>query len=86
GERNRNIAELETREAKLMELSQRLNLALESSTIGIWELQDHSSSLLWDARAAALHGKPAEEGSRPLDEWLAAILPADRETAEVHFF
>ncbi|MBX4959377.1 bifunctional diguanylate cyclase/phosphodiesterase [Rhizobium lentis] len=86
GERNRNIAELETREAKLMELSQRLNLALESSNIGIWELQDHSNSLLWDARAAALHGKPAEEGSRPLDEWLAAILPADRDIAEVHFF
>ncbi|MBX4875287.1 EAL domain-containing protein [Rhizobium bangladeshense] len=86
GERNRNIAELETREAKLLELSQRLNLALESSNIGIWELQDHSSGLLWDARAAALHGKPAEEGSRPLDEWLAAILPVDRELAEVHFF
>ena len=86
GERNRNIAELETREAKLMEVSQRLNLALESSNIGIWELQDHSTSLLWDACAAALHGKPAEEGSRPLDEWLAAILPEDREIAEVHFF
>ncbi|WP_092752072.1 bifunctional diguanylate cyclase/phosphodiesterase [Rhizobium aethiopicum] len=86
GERNRNIAELEMRETKLMELSQRLNLAHESSNIGIWELQDHSSSLLWDACAAALHGKPAEEGSRPLDEWLAAIVPPDREIAEVHFF
>ncbi|PDS27783.1 bifunctional diguanylate cyclase/phosphodiesterase [Rhizobium phaseoli] len=85
GERNRNIAELEAREAKLMEVSQRLNLALESSNIGIWELQD-SSSLLWDACAAALHGKPAEEGSRPLDEWLAAVLPEDRDIAEVHFF
>ncbi|MFF0920079.1 bifunctional diguanylate cyclase/phosphodiesterase [Rhizobium leguminosarum] len=86
GERNRNITALETREAKLLELSQRLNLALESSNIGIWELEDHSSSLLWDARAAALHGKAAKEGSRVLDEWLAAILPEDRETAEVHFF
>ncbi|MBX5197479.1 EAL domain-containing protein [Rhizobium sp. NZLR10] len=86
GERNRNITELETREAKLKELSQRLNLALKSSNIGIWELQDHTSSLLWDARAAALHGKPAQEGSRALDEWLAAILPEDRDIAEVHFF
>ncbi|TAU66957.1 bifunctional diguanylate cyclase/phosphodiesterase [Rhizobium ruizarguesonis] len=86
GERNRNITALERREAKLLELSQRLNLALESSNIGIWELEDHSSSLLWDARAAALHGKAAAEGSRALDEWLAAILPEDRETAEVHFF
>jgi diguanylate cyclase (GGDEF)-like protein len=86
GERNRNISELVAREAKLLELSQRLNLALQSSNIGIWELQDHSSSVLWDARAAALHGKPATEGSWPLDEWLAAILPEDREIAEVHFF
>ncbi|QKK24807.1 bifunctional diguanylate cyclase/phosphodiesterase [Rhizobium hidalgonense] len=86
GERNRNIAELETREAKLKELSQRLDLALESSNIGIWELQDDSSSLLWDARAAALHGKPAQEGSRALDEWLAAIQPEDRDIAEMHFF
>ncbi|WP_027666667.1 bifunctional diguanylate cyclase/phosphodiesterase [Rhizobium leguminosarum] len=86
GERNRNINALETREAKLLELSQRLNLALESSNIGIWELQDYSNSLHWDARAAALHGKPAQEGSRALDEWLAAILPEDRDTAEVHFF
>ncbi|MBB4295179.1 MULTISPECIES: EAL domain-containing protein [Rhizobium] len=88
GERNRNITELETREAKLKELSQRLDLALESSNIGIWELQDqdHTSSLLWDARAAALHGKPAQETSRALDEWLATILPEDRDIAEVHFF
>ncbi|MDR9808149.1 bifunctional diguanylate cyclase/phosphodiesterase [Rhizobium hidalgonense] len=86
GERNRNITELETREAKLKELSQRLDLALESSNIGIWELQDHTNSLFWDARAAALHGKPAQEGSRALDEWLAAILPEDRDIAEVHFF
>jgi diguanylate cyclase (GGDEF)-like protein len=86
GERNRNIVQLETREAKLLELSQRLNLALESSNIGIWELQDSGSSILWDKRASALHGEQATEGRRPLEEWLATILPDDREIAEVHFF
>ncbi len=39
-----------------------------------------------DARAAALHGKPAEDGSHSLEDWLAAIVPEDRHIAEVHFF
>ncbi|MBW9115768.1 EAL domain-containing protein [Rhizobium cauense] len=86
GERNRNIAQLKVREAALLKLSQRLNLALESSNIGIWELHDHAHTLSWDARAAALHGKPAQDGNHSLEDWLAAIAPEDRHIAEVHFF
>ncbi len=86
GERNRNIRQLQAREATLLELSQRLNLALESSNIGIWELHDHGHTLFWDARAAALHGKAAEDGSHSLEDWLATIVPEDRHVAEVHFF
>ncbi|MCS0458262.1 MULTISPECIES: bifunctional diguanylate cyclase/phosphodiesterase [Rhizobium] len=86
GERNRNIEQLKVREAALLKLSQRLDLALESSNIGIWELHDHGHTLFWDARAAALHGKPAEDGSHSLEDWLAAIVPEDRHIAEVHFF
>ncbi|WP_454848427.1 EAL domain-containing protein [Rhizobium binxianense] len=85
GERNRNIAELETREAKLLELSQRLNLALHSSNIGVWELLDDDGCLLWDGRAASLHGMRREKGSRPLDVWLATIVPEDRGIARTHF-
>ncbi|WP_183745207.1 EAL domain-containing protein [Rhizobium sp. BK196] len=86
GERNRNIAQLETRGGKLLELSQRLNLALESSRIGIWELQENATSLVWDSRASTLHGLKAIEGSQPLDVLLSTIVPEDREIAEVHFF
>jgi diguanylate cyclase (GGDEF)-like protein len=86
GERNRNISQLEAREATLLELSQRLNLALESSNIGIWELRDHGHSLFWDSRASALHGKAAKDGIHSLEEWLATIVPEDRDIAEVHFF
>lgn len=86
GERNRNIVQLKVREATLLKLSQRLNLALESSNIGIWELHDHGETLFWDARAAALHGKPAADGSHSLEDWLAAIVAEDRHLAEVHFF
>lgn len=86
GERNRNVSELEAREAKLLELSQRLNLALESSNIGIWELHDDSGTFFWDTRTAALHGKAAGDGSYPLDEWFSVIHPEDRVIAELHFF
>ncbi|CCM74672.1 bifunctional diguanylate cyclase/phosphodiesterase [Rhizobium mesoamericanum] len=86
GERNRNIVQLRAREATLVKLSQRLNLALESSNIGIWELHEHGHTLYWDARAAALHGKPAEDGSHSLEDWLATIVAEDRHIAEVHFF
>jgi diguanylate cyclase (GGDEF)-like protein len=86
GERSRNVSELEAREARLLELSQRLNLALDSSSIGIWELQDHGHSVYWDVRAAALHGQLPCEGNHPLETWLEAIVEADRPIAERHFF
>jgi diguanylate cyclase (GGDEF)-like protein/PAS domain S-box-containing protein len=85
-ERNRNISELEAREAKLLEISQRLNLALESSNIGIWELHDHGSLIYWDAQAATLHGKTSGEGRRRLDDWFDAVHAEDKEIAELHIF
>jgi diguanylate cyclase (GGDEF)-like protein/PAS domain S-box-containing protein len=85
-ERNRNIVALKAREANLLELSQRFNLAMEASNIGIWEAAEDGSHLFWDDRAAALHGfEPGDLNCR-LDEWHAAIYPEDATTAEVHFF
>lgn len=86
GERNRNIFELEAREAKLLELSQRLDLALESSNIGVWELCDGDDNLFWDVRSSALHERPSKEGCQKLEEWLAAVVPEDRPAVEAHFF
>jgi diguanylate cyclase (GGDEF)-like protein len=84
GERNKNIGQLVKREETLLELSQRLNLALESSNIGIWELRDAGQSLLWDERAAALHGKQPREGSYSIDDWLGTIVSDDRRVAKIH--
>jgi diguanylate cyclase (GGDEF)-like protein len=85
-ERNRNIVALEAREAKLLELSKRLNLALESSSIGIWELHD-DGGITWDAQAAALHHVAAGSGGRwRLEDWLTTVHPKDRDLAEVHIF
>lgn len=84
-ERNRNIQKLKAREANLLELSQRFNLAMETSNIGIWEVKG-DNHLIWDERAATLHGQPADSGANRLDEWLDLIVPEDLAAAEAHFF
>lgn len=87
-ERNRNISELKQREEKLIELSKRFNLAMETSNIGIWEMRESDQKLLWDSRAAALHGvaEDGEEGLDRLSQWAASVHPLDRDMAEAHFF
>jgi diguanylate cyclase (GGDEF)-like protein/PAS domain S-box-containing protein len=86
GERNRNIAALKVREANLLELSQRFSLAMEASKIGVWEVIGDGQHLFWDDRAAALHGCKANGLENRLEEWLNAIYPEDRASAEAHFF
>ncbi|WP_377295902.1 EAL domain-containing protein [Rhizobium sp. SGZ-381] len=85
GERNRHIAMLKAREAKLVALSQRFSLAMETSSMGIWEVTD-DNNLTWDARAAALYGYPEQPGGNRLEDWVASIHPDDVGTAEAHFF
>lgn len=85
GERNRNIDALKAREAKLLDLSQRFNLAMDSANVGIWEMQDGSTDIYWDERAATLHGEQSQEVVSPLRLLLARVLPEDREAARAHF-
>nr|WP_226951186.1 EAL domain-containing protein [Rhizobium terrae] len=84
-ERNHNIAVLKLRELNLVELSQRFNLAMEASNMGIWEVTG-DNHLYWDKRAAGLHGKPPAGKGNRLDDWLKSIYPEDRAAAEKHFF
>lgn len=86
GERNRNISALKAREANLLELSQRFNLAMEASNIGIWEVTNDGQHLFWDKRAAAVHGRAVDGLNSRLEDWLDAVYPEDRAKAEAHFF
>ena len=85
-ERSRNVSALQARETKLLEVSQRLHLALESSKIGIWEVDRGDAELLWDGRTAQLHGFGNEDMKSTLADWLDMVHPQDRLTAETHFF
>lgn len=55
-ERQKNYAALHQREEQLTALSSRLNLALETSSIGIWELDTTSGDIQWDERMYQLYG------------------------------
>jgi diguanylate cyclase (GGDEF)-like protein len=85
-ERNRHIAILKARELNLMELSQRFQLAMEASNIGIWEVAGESHELFWDDRAAQLHGRAPAGKSTRLNDWLSSVHQDDRAAAEKHFF
>ncbi len=85
-ERSRNIATLQAREAKLTDVSQRLQLALDSSRVGIWEVDAETREVVWDRRAAELHGLTGGDIRMPIENWLAMVHPQDRLAAETHFF
>ena len=81
GDRDRIISELSAREGDLSTLSRRLDLALESSRIGVWEVADRRGNIYFDECAANLHAYAEIEDTRPLIEWLYTVHQEDRERA-----
>lgn len=80
-ERQRNIARLQARERQVRSLSQRLDIALDASKIGIWEFDISTGARNWDAQMHRLHGFP-EEGTPNDQEWRSVLHPEDVATAK----
>ncbi|MGF6172504.1 bifunctional diguanylate cyclase/phosphodiesterase [Ensifer sp. 4252] len=76
-ERQRNIAKLRAREGEVMTLSHRLNLALEASKIGIWEIDQATQERSWDDRMFHLHGLSVHDDEPTYDEWRSTVHPED---------
>ncbi|MXO00066.1 EAL domain-containing protein [Shinella zoogloeoides] len=75
-ERQRNIARLRARERQVQSLSQRLDIALDASKIGIWEVELATGMRNWDTQMHRLHGFP--EGQTPNDhQWRSVLHPDD---------
>ena len=75
-ERQRNIADLKAREKLVLSLSQRLDLALGASKIGIWDFDLAGGNRNWDERMFHLHGIAV--GQTPSDEgWRRVVHPDD---------
>ena len=75
-ERQRNIARLRARERQVRSLSQRLDIALDASKIGIWEVELSTGARNWDDQMHRLHGFP--ENETPDDQaWRSVLHPED---------
>ncbi len=80
-ERQSHIAALRQREEELRAISHRLEIALEASRIGVWELDVGSGQLHWDARMQQLYGVQ-RDGVYTYETWRNALHPDDLEEAE----
>jgi diguanylate cyclase (GGDEF)-like protein/PAS domain S-box-containing protein len=85
GERQLHFRELKAREAALQRLSRRLGLALETSRVGVWEMDLVTEELIWDDRMNELNGYPADGGKRTYEHWRKGLHPDDLARAESDF-
>ncbi|QLF71339.1 EAL domain-containing protein [Peteryoungia desertarenae] len=87
-ERSRNIRALKRREQRLLDLSDRFDLAMQTANIGIWEAVEKDERLYLDSRAARLHGLPVldDDAVDRFPEWLASVHAEDRDALERQLF
>jgi diguanylate cyclase (GGDEF)-like protein len=84
-ERNRHRQSIKAAEERHRVLTKRFELAMDSSNIGIWELDDGDESIRHDSRATQLHALPGDyAGAHDFDGWLAAVHPSDRKKVQQH--
>jgi diguanylate cyclase (GGDEF)-like protein len=75
-ERQKNYGALREREEQLTAVSHRLGLALETSSIGIWELDLASGDITWDDRMYQLYD--VDRGVKTCyDVWKSRVHPDD---------
>ncbi|MCJ8055648.1 EAL domain-containing protein [Shinella curvata] len=84
-DRHRHILALQDREDRLETVSQRLQLALDASKVGVWEYDSETTGLSWDARMRALYNVPPGQPICGYDDWRAALHPDDIAEAERTF-
>jgi len=83
--RRENFKELRKREGQLGRLSKRLDLALDASKVGVWEMDLATGTLLWDDRMNELYNLPADGKQRSYEDWKNSLHPDDRDRARRDF-
>jgi len=84
-ERQRNIRTLEQRDEQMRLLSHRLQIALETSKIGVWEYDVAEQRLIWDTRMKDLYGVPSDRAIARYEDWVNALHPEDLAKAQQGF-
>ncbi|WP_114285846.1 ATP-binding protein [Candidatus Halocynthiibacter alkanivorans] len=76
------IAKLERRELQLLVQSRRLDIALESSKIGIWEFNTVTDEVFWDRQMNLLYGFEADKSDHDSKTWETRVHPEDLDRVE----
>ena len=84
-QRRGHIRELKRRQVQMEGLSKRLKLALDTSKIGIWELNMETGALAWDSRMRELYDIPEGHDTSKYDVWVDRLHPEDLERAEQEY-
>jgi diguanylate cyclase (GGDEF)-like protein/PAS domain S-box-containing protein len=81
-DRQRHIRKLRQGEEQLEALSHRLKLALDASSIGVWEFEIESRQLYWDERIKELHGVGPDDDPADPHDWRKLVHPDDLDRAK----
>jgi diguanylate cyclase (GGDEF)-like protein len=84
-ERDRHLEILRAREDEMQALSQRLEIALETSKIGVWDYDVVTGELIWDERMRSLYDVQVPDGRASYTDWKGALHPADLARCEAEF-
>ncbi|WP_413161064.1 PAS domain S-box protein [Capilliphycus salinus ALCB114379] len=76
-----DISDRKQAEEQLTKLSERLQLAIKSGNIGIWELDLVNNVLTWDERMYELYGIQASDFENVYEGWKQRVHPDDQEQA-----
>ncbi|MEI6336234.1 MAG: PAS domain S-box protein [Methylococcaceae bacterium] len=69
-------------ESKLIQLSERLALAVRAGGIGVWDYNIVNNVLVWDAQMFALYGINPKDFGNVYEAWQAVVYPDDKERVD----
>ncbi|MEW2915280.1 PAS domain S-box protein [Leisingera sp. JC11] len=72
------IGKLRNREAELEAVSRRLEIAVKTSKVGIWECDAENQRVSWDSRMYELYGIPEDQTPLAGAAWDERLHPEDR--------
>lgn len=84
-ERRANSANDKQKQEQLKLLTQRLELAVDTSQIGVWEMDVSTGDLIWDARMKELYGLAEDDDANEYNVWERALHPDDVDRAKKEF-
>ena len=80
---SRDITERKVSEENLLQLSDRLSLAVQAGGVGIWDFDVVTNKLTWDDQMFALYGITREQFSGAYEAWQAGLHPEDRVRGDI---